>query len=137
MFSFFDSNTFRRYDETLDENGIGNDYEKSFIPSENASGIAYLAKKDGNTYYTIADYALSEQEVTKTVETDTETEEEEETADDDTNIWLLASSIAIAGVLVLAVISLIVQKLLRKYRKKKGTKAREQATVITKKSKKK
>ena len=137
VFSFFDSNTFRRYDETLDENKIGNEYEKSFVPSANASGIAYLVKQDDNTYYTIADYALSEVEVTKTTETDTETEEEEETADDGTNIWLLASSVAIAAILVLAVVSLIVQKLLKKHRKKSGSKAREQVAVKAKKSKKK
>ena len=96
-----------------------------------------MTKKDGNTHYTFADYALSEVEVTKTVETDTDTEEEEEDTSDDTNIWLLGSSIAIAGVLVLAVISLIVQKLVRKYRKKSGSKAREQIATTSKKSKKK
>ena len=36
------------------------------------------------------------------------------------NIWLLISSLALAGVLLLAVVSLIVQKIVRKHRKLHG-----------------
>lgn len=139
-FSFYDSNIFRRYDETLDKNNIGDAYEKSFVPSEKSvEGIAYLSYYNAEelSYTKFVDYSLSEQEVTKTVETDNETEEEETDADSETNIWLLISSISIAAILVLAVISLIVQKLLKKYRRKHGARAREEVAEKAKKSKKK
>lgn len=139
-FSFYDSNIFRRYDETLDKNNIGDAYEKSFVPSEKSiEGIAYLSYYDEETlsYTKFVDYSLSEQEVTKTVETDNDTEEEEEDTDSDMNIWLLASSISIAAILVLAVISLVVQKLVKKYRRKHGARVREEVAEKTKKSKKK
>ena len=136
VFSFFDSNIFRRFDSTLNENNINNDYKKSFIPSEHVEGVAYLRYDANNVYMTCADYSVAEQTVEKTVDTTPDEEETTETTDDGMNVALLASSIAVAAVLVLAIISLIAQKLVRKYHKAHRSKAHETVTKKAKKSKK-
>lgn len=136
VFSFFDSNIFRRFDSTLNENNINNDYKKSFVPADQVEGIAYLAYNTESVYNFFADYSIAEKTVDKTIETKPEEEEKEEAADNDMNVALLASSIAVAAVLVLAIVSLIVQKLVRKHRKKSGHKARETVAKKSKKSKK-
>jgi flagellar biosynthesis/type III secretory pathway M-ring protein FliF/YscJ len=68
------------------------------------------------------------------VESDDTTKEDstEEETDSELNIWLLASSIAVAAVLVLAVASIIVRKIVEKYKKKHGARARK--TVKEKKA---
>ena len=120
VFSFYDTDKFLRYDETADENEVGNSYE-SYSSSAYAKSVAYLNYKseDNGVYETYADYALSEIEVAADVEeTDDDTNsDDEETSGETTNVWLLASSIAIAGVLLLAVASLIIRKVLKGRRK--------------------
>ncbi|MBQ8323089.1 MAG: hypothetical protein IJX91_03900 [Clostridia bacterium] len=119
IFSFYDSAKYLRYDADLDENGVGNKYDESYVaPTE--TSVAYL--KDG--YKIFADYATIETTVdAEPEEDDTTTDTEEEEDGEPTNVWLLASSIAIAAVLVLAVISLIVRKAVAKARKNRGAKA--------------
>ncbi len=126
IFSFYDSAKYLRYDESLDENGVGNKYDESYVaPTE--TSIAYL--KDG--YKIFADYATIETLVEAEPEKDDTAEDTEEEEDGEpTNVWLLASSIAIAAVLVLAVASLIIRKAVVKARKNRGT------VVKTKKNKK-
>jgi ATP-dependent Zn protease len=122
-FSFYDSNKFLRYDATLDENEVGNSYE-SYLSSSYTVGTAYMnyEDKNNNWNWTFVDYNLSEVSVAADVEED-ETEDEEEdttTAPDESSIWLLASSISIAVILLFAVVSIIVRKFVVKARKNKG-----------------
>ncbi len=117
IFSFYDSAKYLRYDASLDEKKVGNKYDETYVAPESAS-VAYL--KDG--YKMFVNYSTLETKVNaKVVEDNPIPDEEEETATDDTNVWLLASSIAIAAVLVFAVASLIVRKVVVKMRKKRGT----------------
>lgn len=137
-FSFYDSAKYLRYDESLDENKVGNSYDNyaSYASASNAEKVAYLYKATaGVSYTTYADFSTVETTV------NAEVDEEDSTTDDDTaneesttNVWLLASSIAIAGVLVLAVVSLVVRKLVAKSRKSRGSKP--QKTAKPKKEKK-
>ncbi|MBQ4268808.1 MAG: hypothetical protein IJB97_04065 [Clostridia bacterium] len=120
-FSFYDSNKFLRYDETIDENEVGNSF-KSYVSSAYSEGTAYLAYEANGAFQKFADYSLSEVSVAADVESDdTTTDKEETTTVSQTNMFLLASSLAIAAVLVLAVISLIVRKV---WVKRRGKKAR-------------
>ena len=124
-FSFYDSAKYLRYDETLDENKVGNSYDNyaSYSSASNASKVAYLYKATGNSYTTYADFSTVETTVNAEVdEDDSTTEDSTTTTESTTNVWLLASSIAIAGVLVLAVVSLVVRKIVQKSRKKRGVK---------------
>lgn len=127
VFSYYDSAKFLRYDASLDENNVGNVYEDSFTPSDYTSGVAYLAYTEGNEQRIFADYSYSEVTVAATVAEDTTTEEEtEETeTESETNFWLLASSIAIAVVLLLAILSIVIRKIVEKINKgrKKRTRA--------------
>lgn len=133
-FSFYDSDKFLRYDETADENGVGNSYE-SYVSSSYATSVAYLKYVNGNVYETYADYTLTETTVTADVdEDDSTTDEEEDATGEETNVWLLASSIAIAAVLVLAVVSLLVRKI---FMKKRRARASETYVSAAKKTKKK
>lgn len=125
-FSFFDTAKFLRYNEDIDENEIGNSYD-NYDATTFTAGVAYLkyASETENVYELYANYALSEDTVdADPAESETEEEEEEEETESETNLFLLISSIAIAAVLVLAVVSLIVRKIITKARKKNATKAR-------------
>ncbi|MBO5412258.1 MAG: hypothetical protein J6A38_04195 [Clostridia bacterium] len=129
VFSFYDTDKYLRYNADFDKanNQIGNDYEKSFFASEQTAGVAYLNyQKAGSVYTAFADYSYSEQLVTPTASDDSTTEED--TTEEDstgTNVWLLASSISIAAVLLLAIVSLIVKKVVAKIRKKRGYKSKK------------
>ena len=123
VFSFYDSAKFLRYDETADKNEVGNSYE-SYLSSAYTQGVAYLQYANGGEYEIYADYSYAETTVVPDAEEDEDDDTEEETTTDPTNIWLLASSIAIAAVLVFAVISLILRKLVFKKRRKQGALAR-------------
>ena len=120
VFSFYDNDTFLRYDESLDENGVGNSYE-SYVPSSYEKGIAYLTYENANVYETFVDYGYAEKVVTPDAEEeDDTTEDTEETTESETNVWLLASSIILAAALLLAVVSIIVRKVILKSRKRRG-----------------
>ena len=124
VFSFYDSDKFLRYDKTADKNDVGNSYE-SYVSSAYTQGVAYLNYANAGEYEVFADYSYAETTVTADVEEDdTDTEDDEETTTDPMNVWLLVSSIAIAAVLVFAVISLIIRKLVVKKRRKSGSLAR-------------
>ncbi len=148
VFSYFDTANYLRYNESLDENNIGNLYKDNYTPSANEDGIAYLYsyKKVMNaddtavqsqSYTFFADYQYSEKAVTA-AEADTEEEEDkkEESDEPQTNIWLLVSSLAIAGVLLLAIVSIIVRKVILKNRKKRVAAGYVKPTKKDKKSKK-
>ncbi|MBQ7879565.1 MAG: hypothetical protein IJ317_02840 [Clostridia bacterium] len=122
VYSFYDTDKFLRYDETADKNEVGNSYE-SYLSSAYAKSVAYLTYQADGVYETYADYALSEIEVAADAEEtdDDTTDEADETSGETTNVWLLASSIAIAGVLLLAVASLIIRKAMKNRRKHSAT----------------
>ena len=129
VFSFYDSAKFLRYDETMDEKGVGNSYE-SYAQSTYTSGVAYLKYESKTEYQLYADYALSDVTVAADVEEpEDEKEEEKETETNPTNVALLASSIVIAAVLLLAVISLVVRKIVVKVRKNRGVRVRKPKTA--------
>lgn len=133
VFSFYDTDKYLRYDATADKNGVGNSYT-SYLSSAYTSGTAYLRYANDGEYELYANYDYMETAVSADVEEDEDTTTDDTTeTTDETNVWLLASSISIAGVLLLAVISIIVRKVVTASRKKRGHKA----VTITKKSKKK
>ncbi len=134
VFSYFDTANFLRYNEELDENDVGNLYKENYTPSASAEGIAYLAKKDAKAHTFFADYQYSEKAVTAAAADTDDGEEETEDSEDEEgmNIWLLVSSLAIAIVLLVAVESIIIRKVLAKRRKAKAA----QGYVAPKKDKK-
>ncbi len=121
VFSYFDTNSFLRYDASLDENGYGNLYEENYTASANTEGYAYLKYVDGTNYTVFADYQYSEKTVTASpIEEDTDDSTEEEETESEVNPWTLASSIAIAAVLILAIVSIVVRKAIVKSRKNRA-----------------
>ncbi|MBQ5929525.1 MAG: hypothetical protein IIX02_01920, partial [Clostridia bacterium] len=57
--------------------------------------------------------------------TDDSTSEEDDHDHDETNIWMLFSSIAVAAVLVFAIVAIFVRKGVEKYHKKHGIKIKK------------
>ena len=116
-YSFYDSPKFLRYDETQDENGVGNSYKNYTTSGYNKEGVAYLYYEKEGEYETYVNYALSETNIpTDTEKEETETPEEEATPESGMNMFLLISSLAVAGVLLLAIVSIIVRKVILKKR---------------------
>lgn len=121
-FSFLDSAKYLRYDSTLDKEDVGNSYDDYMASADYTEGVAYL--KSGNVMF--FDYNLTE--ATVSLDKDTDDDEDTDTDDDDTdvdglNIWLLVSSLILAAVLLLTIVSLVVQKILKKHGHGKATKA--------------
>ena len=139
VFSYYDTNKFLRFNSALDENGYGNLYADSYVPSSyyESNGVAYLEYAETNSITIFADYSLADVTVTAaSIPTDSEEDNSEEEEEDSTNVWLLASSIAVAAVLVLAVVSIIVRKILESARKKRGAKVRVESVSKPRKEKK-
>ena len=134
VFSYYDTDKHVRYDADLDTDKSGNVYS-DYTSSSYTASIAYLAYLNNNytadddaLYYNIfADYSVSDQTVAAKVETDDDTtnDSDDEETESELNVWLLASSIAVAAVLVLAVASIIARKVIENYKKKHGAKARK------------
>ncbi len=125
VFSYFDAATFLRYNESLDENDVGNLYKDNYTANAQTEGIAYLRYVDGAEHNIFADYSYNETAVTASAadsDTDDDSDDDDST-ESDTNIWLLISSLAIALVLLLAIVSIVVRKVVVKVRKNKATKA--------------
>ena len=120
VFSFYDNAKFLRYDETLDKNDVGNSYD-NYLSSSKTAGTAYLKYITDTVLELYADYQYAEDSVSvdpaEDVETDDNHDHSEET---ETNPWLLGSSIVIAAVLLFAVASLIIRKVVKAQRRKKG-----------------
>lgn len=118
VFSWYDSDSYLRYNKNLDENGYGNLYAESYTYSANESGIAYLSYKEGNEVRILADYAFEDVTVTPAERNDSSTDssdpEEDAATGDETNFFMLFSSIAIAAVLVFVIAAVAVRKLLKK-----------------------
>lgn len=120
VFSFYDNDTFLRYNADLDEKGVENSYT-SYLSSAYTSGIAYMKYVNGADYELYADYAKAEIAVAADPAEEEEDKKEEETTNDsETNVALLAGSIAIAAILLFAVVSLIVRKVWARAKKNRG-----------------
>ena len=118
VFSFFDTAKFLRYNKEMDSNNVGNSYD-NYAQSAKTEGIAYLTYQTENKFETYVDFTLSESPVS-TDPAEDEDDTQDDTTESNVNIWLLASSITIAAVLVLAVISLIIRKAFKSARKKRN-----------------
>jgi len=138
-FAFYDSPAFLRYDATLDKEDVGNSYDDYNAVLNNNEGVAFLFNNEAHTLF--MDYSFAETEVAPDVETEDKEEEEEETKTptDGTDFFLLASSIILAAVLLLAIVSVIVRKILKKYRprakKAEKTEKKEKPAKAEKKEK--
>ncbi len=120
VFSYFDAATYLRYDETLDENGYGNLYAENYSATTQTEGISYLLYNVGNEYSVFADYAYTEKAVTASEPDDGDDDSSSDSSSDETaasDVWLGVSSIAIAAVLLLALVSIVVRKAIAKARK--------------------
>ena len=136
VFSYYDTDKYLRYNKDLDTDNVGDLYKKTYdgmlsdpttVPTEETIYL-YVGAQTENQRYLI-NYATQDQTVPAA-----ESDKEEPTPDsssDDTatdsgmNPWLLASSIAIAVVLVLAVLSIVFRKVWKKVRKNVATKTRK------------
>ncbi len=136
VFSFFDNAKYLRYNELVDDNKVGYAYE-SYVPSSQASGVAYLKYESENIYELYANYALSEVTVTPDAEDDDTTTDTEDDHDhgEEMNPMLLASSIAVAAALLVAIVAVAVRKILASIRKKNGYTAPVKKEKKEKKSK--
>ena len=124
-FSYYDTDAHVRYDKAADTEKVGNLY----IAPASEAGVAYLSESKDNSYIVIADYSKSDVIVSAvSPETEEETEDTTTETESETNVWLLASSISIAAVLLLAVVSIVVRKLLEKAHKKHGIRAHKPKT---------
>ena len=131
VFSYFDTAHFLRYNAQLDEKGNGNLYKENY-PADPAEGVAYLKYETDDEYTVFADYQYSEKAVEAAPVEDEDTSSDSSSdAETDTNIWLLISSLSIAIILVFAVISIFVRKIVKKIRKNRAA----QASLKNKKSK--
>ncbi len=125
VFSYYDTDKHVRYDKAADTEKVGNLYT---APTKEA-GVAYLCSETSTSYTVIADYSKSDVNVAATTpETEEEDTTEEDTNDSETNVWLLASSISVAAVLLLAVLSIVIRKVVEKTHKKHGFKVRKPKT---------
>lgn len=130
-FSFYDTDKFLRYHKDADENGVGNSYA-SYDQTTQTEGIAYMQYVSDKEHFVFANYSFTEKTVAPDV---VEDEDDDDTTTDDTttttpnsemNGWLLASSIAIAAILLFAIISIIVRKAMKNAKKNKARQAATQ-----------
>ena len=123
VFSYYDSDNYVRYDADMDSDKSGNTYK--YTASSYEEAIAYLYYEDLNSYTVFADYSLSEKTIAATADTDDDADNsssEEDEDDNNANVWLLASSILLALVLVLAIASICVRKIVGNKRHSKPAK---------------
>ena len=132
-FSFFDSNSFLRYNAEIDENEIGNYYDDYNATAE-TEGISYLLYKKANKTEIFVSYLQEDVEVAidEEVVEDEETTDEEETNADATNLALLIPSIIVAAVLVLTLALIVIRKIVKWSKKKQA----QMAAVAVPKAKK-
>lgn len=124
-YTFYDDAAYRRFDNTLDENNLGDPYE-SYVQSDNGEELTYLyfeTPVGGETVYSMfLNYNALHQNVE--AEEGLETDEEESTDNwwEDPDFWLMLSSIILAIVLILVLIIMLVVKLVARIDKKASAK---------------
>ena len=132
VFSFYDSAQYLRYDATLDHNEVGDAFASYVSAGDGSEEVAYLYEEATNTkdeltyktYTTYANFAPAETtqdaDPVKDDSNDTNDDGNDDEDDSDFNVWMLASSIAVAAVLLFTVISLLVRKIRDNLRRKRG-----------------
>lgn len=116
VYSFYDDPAFLRYDKTIDKDKTGNLYE-SYDSTAYTEGVVYL---EYNNYegrvFKLVDYANVDVSVSPDVEEEDTTDDDEKTEKPKTemNVWLLASSLALAVVLLITIVSIVLQRVLKK-----------------------
>lgn len=140
IFSFFDTDSFRRYDAGLDTNGVGNLYKEStgYNPYALESGVAYLEYLDGTDYRVLADFQYSERTVVKTeVKDETTSDSTSDSSTESTmNPAMLISSIIVSVVLLAVIVIIIVRNIVKANRKNQAAKAQEVAALKPRETKK-
>ncbi|MBQ8342588.1 MAG: hypothetical protein IJY21_00615 [Clostridia bacterium] len=141
VFSYFDTDKFLRYNKDLDVDEIGNLYEENYDVTAQEEAVFYLyagAKTENQSF--LVNYATQDQVVTaaESDKDDTTTDDGDDTTatGEGTDPFLLASSIAIAVVLLFTIASIIFRKLWKKARKsivskKRAPKKSKSKTVKT------
>ncbi len=139
-FTFFDSKDYLRYDETTDEEELGDPYY-SYVQSSNEEQVVWLryeeaaAKGQSARYSFYLDYSASDVTVereypdTDSDDTDTDTDHTHDTGTEATNIWLLIASGSLAIVLVFAIAAVIVRRILKNRSKRTRIKAQKDKRV--------
>ncbi len=131
-FTFFDSKDYLRYDETTDEEELGDPYY-SYTQSSNEEQIVYLlfnkdADEEGIAVSSLfLDYAATDVTVEREYPDtdDTDNTPSEETEENPENIWLVIASGSLAVVLVFAIGAVIVRRLLKNRSKRTKIKAKK------------
>lgn len=127
-FSFFDSTSYVRYDETLDEEKLGNPWG-SYLQSnykEQLFSLYFADKSDeGTTYSYYLDYSSIDVTVTPddlSKDDGTTDNTSSATLAGDTNIWMLISSGILAVVLLVVIVLVIIRRALDKRSRNKRIK---------------
>ena len=141
VFSYYDTDKHVRYDESLDVDKVGNLYATSFNPTNYDSAIAYMRHETKNandvtTEYTVfVNFSLSDQVIYPSApDVDEETPDTTPTTpgEDDMNIFLLVSSIAVSAALFIAIGAVVTRRIIAFVKKRKSAKTR---VNVVKKSK--
>ena len=137
-FTFFDSADYLRYDETTDEDGLGDPYY-SYLQSSNEEQLVWLryheeaqkGQSARDSFY--LDYSASdvtvEREYPAQDGTDTDTDHTHDTGDESMNIWLLIASGSLAVVLLFAIGAVIVRRILKNRNKRTKIKAQKDKRI--------
>lgn len=118
-FSLYDSPSFRPFNkDTADENTTGYNYKLS----DYSETLAYLEVKNSNDneYTVFVDYAALDQNI-EFVKGEDKKEDTTDEKKDETNIWLLASSILLVVAMFFAMFAILIKDLVKKMRRNKVT----------------
>lgn len=116
-YTFYDAKDYLRYDETTDEEQLGDPYG-SYTQSAYTEGIAWLkAETDDGTSlfldYATTDVTVEADDLTANDGEDSHDHDHGDTADQ-TNVWLIVSSGVLALALVFAIVAIIVRRVHKK-----------------------
>ena len=140
-FTFFDSNTYVRYDETMDEDELGNPWGSYLQSNYSKQLVSLFYKNEGeaaSSYNFFLDYSAIEVTVTPddlSVDDDTTTDDTHSRLDTDTNIFLLIASGGMAIVLLAVILILVIRRIIEAVGKKKRVKPVKDKRVRSSKAK--
>ncbi len=144
-FTFFDSADYLRYDETTDEEELGDPYY-SYLQSSYEEQLVWLrydaeagkglpARCSLYLDYSAADVTVEREYPSQDEDVDHDHDHTDETDGESSNIWLLIASGSLAIVLVFAIGAVIVRRLLKNRSKRTKVKAPKDKRVRPAKSK--
>ena len=121
-YTLYDSATFVPFNaEVADEDATGYAYNYS----DYSESLGFLKIEDDTiggeiTMSAFIDYSVVDKSIELSGSTDVDDDtDEEETTDNNSNIWLLAASIAIVIAILIAIISIVIKDLLKRRRRRK------------------